>query len=357
MSEVKLASDRVVWIDTLRAISILAIVAVHTGRMSDAFSVYITSFCMPVFFFLSGLFVKASIRQQAFLPFVGAKIRRLLLPYLTFSVISYLIWFWITGKLKGEILPTNPIGHFLLNLLFGVGGYGWLDYNIALWFFPCLFVVELLFFGLIRLPSCWLLAIALGGLSVIGYFYFQLVSAAHFRLPFGADIAITAVVFYGIGYLVQPYLLHDATNIWCSLPAIAIGLVTYIVSSHWNQKSAFVVGEFGLNYGYFYLAALSGILFWTQFARVFQPNRLFAAIGQNTLVIFPLHLLLFPFFTGVLVYLLKVPKQSIDHSSLCGFGYTVMAVLILLPVAGGLNCHLPFLLGRKPKNQHRQPQS
>ncbi len=356
MSEVKLASDRVVWIDTLRAMSILAIVAVHTGRMSDAFSMYVTSVCMPVFFFLSGLFVKSSIRQQAFIPFVVAKIRRLLVPYLTFSMISYLIWFWVIGKLKGEILPTNPISHFLLNLLFGVGGYGWLNYNIALWFFPCLFVVEIVFFGLIRLPSRWMLAIALGGLSVIGYAYFQLVSAAHFRLPFGADIAITAVVFYGIGYLVQPHLLNHGAKRWYSLPAIAIGLVTYIISSHWNQKSAFVIGDFGPNYGAFYLAALSGILFWTQFARVFQPNRLFAAIGQNTLVIFPLHLLLFPFFTGVLVYLLKVPKQWIDHSSLFGLGYTAIAVLILLPVAWGLNCHLPLLLGRTPKNHRRQPQ-
>jgi fucose 4-O-acetylase-like acetyltransferase len=70
-----------------------------------------------------------------------------------------------------------------------------------------------------------------------------------------------------------------------------------------------------------------------------------AKIGQHTLVIFPFHLLLFPIFTGVLVNLFKVPKAAIAHSNLVGIGDAIAAIVVLLPVAWGLNRYAPDLVG------------
>lgn len=350
MSQENSIITRVLWIDTLRTITIFSIVLVHTGRISDVFIRYVVSFYIPIFFFISGLFLKESIRDQAFIDFAKIRLRRLLIPYLTFGIISYIFWIFLFGKLKGDVLPENPILYFLANTLYGVGGYGWLEYNIALWFFPCLLVTELSFFFLIRLPSRRALIAALFFLSIIGYFYFYFFNPANFRLPFGIDVAFTALVFYGIGYLVRPYVFNDSFKAWYSPPFLLIGMLAYIICSNLNSESAFVIGNFGENYFYFYLAALSGILFWVQVSRLIRPNRLFEEVGKNTLVIFPLHLLLFPLFTGTLVYLFKIPKDVLDSSRILGLFYAIAAILILVPVAWALNRYAPFLLGKTFKS-------
>jgi fucose 4-O-acetylase-like acetyltransferase len=198
------------------------------------------------------------------------------------------------------------------------------------------------------LPSRKSLGIAIFGLSIIGYFLFQVIDIQKFRLPFGVDIALTAVVFYAIGYLVQPYLLNDSFKVWYKWQLVVLGMLCYILFSNLNQASAFVIGNFGKNYFYFYAAALSGIVFWAQMARLIKPNKLLSEIGKNTLVIFPLHLLVFPFLTGALVYVFKVPKTSLEHSNIVALGYTIAAILILVPVAWGLNRYMPFFLGRNP---------
>jgi fucose 4-O-acetylase-like acetyltransferase len=344
-----LTSTRIAWVDNLRTIGIFSIVLVHTGRLDDGLDLYAASFFMPLFFFISGLFVKESIRQQTLIAFVKARSQRLLIPYFTFSFISYILWFFLLGRIKGDPLPSNPILHFLTHLIYGVGGYGWLDYNITLWFFPCLFVTEIIFFLLlICLPYRQHLGFTLFCLSIIGYFFFQVVDIEKFRLPFGIDIALTAVVFYGIGYLVQPFFINDNFKGWYRWPLVFLGMLAYIVFSNFNQKSAFIIGNFGKNYFSFYLAALAGILFWSQIARLIKPNIVFSEIGKNTLVIFPSHLLLFPFFTGILVYAFRIPKASIEHSNLVALAYTIIAICILVPFAWFLNYYLPFLLGRKP---------
>ncbi len=354
MQKEEVVSTRVAWIDTLRAISIFSVVVVHTGRISEAFIPYVISFYMPIFFFISGLFVKESIRNQPFIDFAKTKFQRLLIPYLTFGIASYILWFFLLRRIQGNTLPIDSVSHFLTNKIYGVGGYGWMEHNISLWFFPCLFVTEILFFFMIRLPSRKVLMAFLFSLSIIGYFYFHIFDIQTFRLPFGIDIALTAVVFYGIGYLVRPYVLSDSFKVWYSPPFMLLGVSTYIIFSHLNEHSAFLIGEFGENYFYFYLAALSGILFWMQLSRLIKPNRFFEEIGKNTLVIFPLHLLIFPFFTGILVYLFKIPKSVLDSWNILGLFYAVAAILILIPVARVLNRYAPFLLGKDTKARNSQ---
>ncbi|MBR8838418.1 MAG: acyltransferase family protein [Stigonema ocellatum SAG 48.90 = DSM 106950] len=351
-AEEKSITTRIPWVDNLRAFGILSIVLVHTGRIDGRLDLYATSFFMPLFFFLSGFFVKESIREEKFIPFAKIKAQRLLIPYLTFSFISYVLWFFLIRKFKEEPLPSDPIVHFFSNIMYGVGGYGWLNFNITLWFFPCLFVTELIFFFLIRLPSRKSLGVILFVLSIIGYFFFQVIDIEKFRLPFGVDVALTAVVFYAIGYLARPYLLNEDFKMWYQWPLVLLAMLDYILFSNLNKESAFVIGNFGKNYFYFYLASLSGILFWAQISRLIKPNKVFSEIGKNTLVIFPLHLLLFPFFTGALIYVFKVSKTSIEHSNIVALAYTIASVLILVPVAWILNRYMPFLLGRKPNRKN-----
>jgi acyltransferase len=75
-----------------------------------------------------------------------------------------------------------------------------ISYNPALWFLTCLFVTELLFYGFAKKyygdPRKLVFWITVAG--VLGYLYSVYVP---FRLPWNADVAFSAVVFYGAGNL------------------------------------------------------------------------------------------------------------------------------------------------------------
>jgi acyltransferase len=136
-------SNRLPWIDTLRALGILFVVLVHTGRLHDSFVlVYIKSFFIPLFFFISGLLVKESFFRKSFSDFLKKTSQRLLIPYFVFSVISYLSWLVILRRFKHQ---SFDVLHFFLGIFYSSGSGNWLSFNIALWFYTCLFSVQIIF--------------------------------------------------------------------------------------------------------------------------------------------------------------------------------------------------------------------
>ncbi len=367
---------RIKWLDNLRAIGIFFVVLGHTPGVPEPFEKIIFSFHMPLFFWLSGLMCKENIRQTPFGDFIRNKAYKLLVPYLFFSILSYLSWFFLFrhfgSQAKLSLSPITP----LIGIFYGNGIHNFLAHNTVLWFFLCLFITEIFFFFIIKLKSRASILGALILLSVLGYIdvWLNPPIPGRFRLPWNIDIALTAVVFYGAGYLLSPYLLKKKSGfVFNSAMALC-----YITFSLVNKKVAMVAGVYG-NYLYFYFAAFSGILFWKSVAEqisntflyeslhkslflkkiefslwpaaitMLRPcrfiERLISKIGQNTLTIFSLHLLLFPFLTAVQVYVFKV-SASVKHDSiLLSFIYTIVSIALLLPVSYVLKRYLPWLAG------------
>jgi acyltransferase len=154
-------------------------------------------------------------------------------------------------------------------------------------------------------------------------------------------------VFYGAGYLCRP-LIDQITQrrgrlILALLPVGAI----YVGCSLINTKVAVVAGVYG-NYALFYLAAFSGIAFWMLIAMLVPGNRLMQRIGASTLVIFPMHLLVFPFITAVLIYVLKWPPDIRYHSIALSLCYALISIGVLIPISDLMMRHAPVLLGLPP---------
>ena len=355
---------RIQWLDNLRAIGIFFVVLGHTPGLPEPFEKLIFSFHMPLFFWLSGLMCKDKIKQIPFAAFIKNKAYKLLVPYLFFSIISYAAWFFLFrhfgSQAKLNLSPITP----LIGIVYGNGIHNFLAHNTVLWFFLCLFITEIFFFFIIRLESKTKILVALILLSGIGYIDVWLNPPLpdRFRLPWNIDIALTAVVFYGAGYLLSPHLLKKRLGVVVNLGFAAC----YLSFSLINQKVALVAGVYG-NYFYFYMAAFSGILFWKAIADYLctlfrlKTGQTFATIparpmrfietlilktGENTLTIFVFHLLLFPLLTAVQVYVFKIPA-SVKHDSIVfSFIYTVTSILMLLPVSSLLNRYLPWSVGR-----------
>jgi len=247
-------------------------------------------------------------------------------------------------------LNISPLRTFT-GIFYGNGINHWLDHDTVLWFFLCLFVTEIFFFWIIKIRSRRWFVFTLAVFSIAGYADTWFNRPDGFRLPWNIDIALSMVVFYGIGYLCGPRLRnmdigrgHRQWGPW------VISLVLYAACSLMNPKVSVVAGNYG-NYFYFYTAALSGILFWMIVAMHIPQLRLISKIGDSTLIIFPLHLLVFPFLTAIMVYGLKIPPGIKEDSVLLSIGYAVISILVLLPVADLLKKYVPFLLGMPGKRK------
>jgi fucose 4-O-acetylase-like acetyltransferase len=138
--------NRITWIDSARGIGIVLVVYGHVLRGLHASSVGVQepwftvsdtvlySFHMPLFFFLAGLVVEASISKYGRLPFALGRTKALAYPYLLWSIVQGTVSILLAGyvnKASGDInihrlvlLAIQPIAQFwfLLALLY----FSWL---------------------------------------------------------------------------------------------------------------------------------------------------------------------------------------------------------------------------------------
>lgn len=179
--------ERYVFVDILKGAAILMIVYGHIIPGSiPVMTKYISTFHIPLFFFVSGLLFNDEKYGDKFPIFVKERTKGLLVPFLSFSILVAVGYFW------GE---DNYL-EFLYNLLtMGWGGY-------ALWFIPVLFFVELGYYPLAKVAPSYRLLILLG-IALLSYLSSMFVGMA----PFNILLTFCGIWFYGIGNLVRKWLV------------------------------------------------------------------------------------------------------------------------------------------------------
>ncbi|MBF8807821.1 MAG: acyltransferase family protein [Enterococcus lacertideformus] len=129
------------YINYAKGIGIALVVLGHIGFLEQ----YIYAFHMPFFFFLSG-FLLSNIEKKKTKRFVNDKVKRLLIPYFSFSIVSFLYWLCIEKNLRSvAIKPTKAF----MNILFPSVGDKYV-YNVPLWFLIALFITIILVFLAIK---------------------------------------------------------------------------------------------------------------------------------------------------------------------------------------------------------------
>lgn len=342
-----LGTNRLPWIDTLKAIGVTLVILGHTVGVPPLVLQVIFASHIPLFFWMSGLVGTGQVQVLPFGAYLRERARRRLVPYLAFAFVSYLLWVLLLRHV-GTRQALIPWYIPLVGILYGSDTHDFLAPNVVLWFFPCLLVTELCFYFLVRLPSRLALGAALALSSIVGFVVPPLLPG---RPPWGLELAPTAVVFYGLGYLCRPYLASFSLTGGRRWLALMGSLIIYLAAAFYNQPVAFIIGNYGGSYGAFYVAALAGILFWALWAQVLQRVRLLQVIGQQTMVLFSLHLLVFPGFTGFFRYVLSLPPDFREQSWLYAVLYTVLALALLTPVSLWLGKHCPLLLGQGPRRR------
>lgn len=173
--------ERIDYIDTAKAIGITLVVLRHSG-----ISVFVFLH-MPLFFIISGMFFKDG---RTFAGFIKNKINKLLIPWGFFYILGCLA-FYIVAVLRPE-LKENYSG--LMDVF-----VQYTAFNYPIWYLLCLFWVFLLYFVIAKIPSQlirWLVVIVL---STCGC----LLGKQQIFLPCYFDIALTSLLFFHIGYILN----------------------------------------------------------------------------------------------------------------------------------------------------------
>lgn len=336
------------YINTIKTIGIFCVVFAHLSLPNELLK-FINIFHMPLFFFISGYLF--SMEKYDFQNLIKRKAKTLLIPYLFFAICSYIFWYFIGSKYGNNTLtdPDMPI-QYAKGILFAFPMKEYLGFNIPIWFLPCLFVSELLFFLINKQTGKYALPISM----IIYIIGIAIKEYLPFRLPWGIDVALFALLFIQLGYLFRTKngfnkyinrLKPDIKLISCG----CFFILTYLLAQLNIGESTYVTmysREFN-SHLLFLPASLSGICFMFLGGAILPQNRIFNFYGRNTILILGFHLICFSFIKAIQVFLFHIPIEKANETILPNLLYTCLAFLFLSPVILGINKYFPYLLGRK----------
>lgn len=317
---------RLSWIDICRGIGILTVIYAH-GLSEDKFRFLFYAFHIPLFFFLSGVTLHHK-QHESTLKSIKKAIRGILIPYFIFAFICYGLW----------LIPNIPnfeLSGFIQvvkNILYGNGSGKQFFYNAVLWFLPCLFATRILFTVLLNVSNknrvlVPLLFICSVGGYLLANYYPQL------KLPFGSEIALSSVVFFGLGYLYNSNTRLKSTFENKRLnSAILFTIVTIIFAwlnfHSYGHQVDMRMNRMG-NYFLFYLGAISGIGMCVTWSYVIKSNKVLEFLGKNSMMLFVFHLIIFTYISKILFFWITPTTISQFRNLYFAPLYSVISIILI----------------------------
>lgn len=327
------------YLDMAKGVGILLVVWAHIMLIGWTHKV-IYAFHMPLFFFISGMLFNKD-KYESFGKFFKVRAKRLLVPYVLYSVATWSVW---AGS---RYIRHDEVDSYFMPLLqtFIAQGSGeFMVHNSALWFIPCLFAVEMMYYQYSRFDEkltllLCLLTAGLGASLMHAYGNEYL-----FVLPWNLDAAFFALPFYGVAIAFKRHLSHEKLM----MVVVDNKLVIFSIVSMLFATMNFLA----LNYGECSMGSSSyGCPLWIFFVRAFLGcfvlvllSALICALftngwcyeslmwcGKNSLDVMCLHI---PIKGVVMIAIAKALHLTFDISEnlMCSTIAFIVTMLILVPI-------------------------
>lgn len=333
------------WLDIARGIVMIMVILGHIGSFligkgfgGKSMSIYFMSTSaikIPGFFAISGYLFND--KGGNVIKFLKNKIIKILVPYFSLGAVNMFLNIIITWKHVGKWSPwmTKYACKYVTKFFLGKN----------LWFIPCLFTVEIIFFVVKKITKSNL--VLMGILSAIlcaaGYMW----SVPEVYRPWRVDTALMCIWFVYIGYFVRN--ISKFREFVLSKKAVALFTIMYsllcIIS---YTKYGF--SNLDINRAVYYsfklcmIMIVVGIMFLFSIGKLINSNRILEFIGQNTLAYFILHTFFFKFTVFILekISILRLLKNTFLNATMV----TIITLIIMVPVLLIINRYFPIVVGK-----------
>jgi fucose 4-O-acetylase-like acetyltransferase len=170
------------------------------------------------------------------------------------------------------------------------------------------------------------------------------------RLPFSINVALSTVVFYGLGYSLKDFLLNSNYGIVVALVCLFVAIVVGLA----NQKIDMSHRVYG-NPMFFYAASLLSIYALICFFKRIPSNKLVSYIGENSLSFFLLQEVGFSVVNICAYLILRATPNSMGPNLIYAVCYVSLSLLVLFPVVYMINSKIPIITGRSRGKWRRGP--
>ena len=313
--------ERVYWIDNMKAIGIILVLI---GHNESSITQYIYSFHMPLFFFISGLLFVYD-KEIKITSYIKKKFKSLIIPYLKISSVLFLIWFALKGRSEG----LTVIFKNLFGIVYAQGGHEYMNWGVPMWFIPCLFIVTVSLFCIMRFKNNWIKEILFCS-SIIGFGIgllrknMMLEGASMTRLPWGIDVAMVGIVFFFVGYKLKD-VAEQITSKKINIILSSILFFSVMILAKINGRIDMYTLNYK-NYFLFFITAFVGILAVIYISKLILRNKVFLNIGKNTIYLLAFHI-------NILSLMKKVIRIFMEDATVVeGFMRNDIMAIVITPI-------------------------
>lgn len=334
--------QRIYFIDNAKFIGIYLVIFGH-APLPSYLNNFIYTFHMPLFFVISGMLFSFE-KHKRYSEFLLTRARQLLVPYFFFNVVTYLFWLVIGRKFGGDATMNISAYKPLIGMFYGNGIDGYLQHCTPLWFIICLFTVENIYYLVFRRVSTKYLLLI--GFAVLGYidYTFQLP-----RLPWGINLAFTAILFYGVGNLIKA---HFRPAITLSNAVIAIGLLGVTIATSYFNGNVDMNNRIYNNYPMYLIGGFAGsffLLYLAEFAKPLLKGGFVEYIAKNTIFVIAFQGIAGSLIRGFMVFVLKKPISVFQDAVVVNLIFSAICLLLILPAMYVISNYFPVVIGRTKK--------
>lgn len=229
---------RLTWVDAAKGLLMIFVVIGHFPvKLDEPYITFIYWFHMPAFFIISGLFFKPVLQGERIFPVVKKRFMQLMVPYIFFIVVITALRYTMiifNNQFSVEYM-IDDLTNIFIGGRFARGSYG------VIWFITTLFTTYILFLLITRYLKPTVQIIALVICYAIAQYEGNYVNGLPGEIaeasqtifvPWNMDVALLAVVYFGIGYYLKAYLKNIHWLLW----ALCTGYIGYKIYQFWHEE-------------------------------------------------------------------------------------------------------------------------